>query len=166
MTGPLLSPIDRMGAELTVPKAILFSAAHTILYVGVLYLREASRPSPTKSKDVPSVLVARSTAVLVAVTISILSNRYILEQARQTGQRTGIPVWDNILGRWGEWKLDGRQTFRAVRLTALLFLGPLVERIWIWEDWRGFPGGIRESLSTLIGWRNYIFVQPLLGCVH
>jgi prenyl protein peptidase len=149
-----------MGAEITIPKAIFFSAVHTILYVGVLYLREASRPSPTKSKDVPSVIIARSTAVLVAVTISVLSNRYITEQARQTGQRTGIPVWDSILGGWGEWQLDVGETLRALGLTALLFLGPLVERIWIWEEWRGFPGGIRESLATLMGWRNYIFVRP------
>jgi prenyl protein peptidase len=149
-----------MGAEITIPKAILFSVAHTFLYVGVLYLREASRPSPTKSKDVPSVIIARSTAVLVAVAISVLSNRFIIEQARQTGYRTGIPVWDNILGGWGEWQPDVGETFRALRLTALLFWGPLVERIWIWQEWRRFPGGIRESLSALIGWRNYIFVWP------
>jgi prenyl protein peptidase len=151
-----------MGAEITIPKAILLSAAHTILYVGVLYLREASRPSRTKSKDVPSVIIARSTAVLVAVVISVLFNWYIIEQARQAGQRTGIPIWDNILGGWAEWQLDVGEMFRALGLTALLFLGPLVERIWIWEEWRRFPSGIKESLNTLIGWRNYIFVRPRL----
>jgi len=150
-----------MSREITARKAILFSALHTLLYVGVLYVREASRPSPTKSKDVPSVIKARSAAVLAAVLLSIFANRYIIEQARRAGQTTGIPVWDEILSGWGEWKPDIGNTLVALRLTALLFAGPLVERIWIWEEWKSFPWGVKESLTTLIGFRNYVFVFVL-----
>jgi len=147
-----------MSPEITPRKAILFSTLHTLLYVGVLYLRTASRPSPTISKDVPSVIKARSAAVLVAVLISIFANRYIIERARRAGQTTGIPVWDEILSGWAEWNPDIRHPLAALRLTALLFLGPLVERIWIWDEWKRFPWGMKESLSTLIGFRNYVFV--------
>jgi len=150
-----------MSPEITVRKAILLSALHTVLYVGVLYLRSASRPSPTKSKDVPSVIKARTAAVVVAVLISIFANRYIIERARRAGQTTGIPVWDEILSGWGEWKPDTGHILAALRLTALLFWGPLVERIWIWEDWKRFPWGMIQSLSTLIGFRNYVFVFVL-----
>ena len=147
-----------MSPVITVKNAVLISALHTFLYVGVLYLREASRPSTTKNKDVPSVIKARIAAVLIAVILSIFSNRYIIEQARQSGQRTGIQEWDNILGGWGEWKLDLNQTFLAWRLTALLFLGPLVEQIWIQEGWKQIGRGLIDALTSLTGWRNYIIV--------
>ena len=147
-----------MSAFITVKKAILLASAHTLLYVGVLYLRETSRPSATKSKDFPSVIKARIISVCIAVVLSIFGNRYVIEQARQTGQRTGIAGWDGILGGWGEWKLDLNQTFLALRLTALLFLGPLVGRIWIQEEWRSVVTGTVHSMTSLIGWRNYIIV--------
>jgi prenyl protein peptidase len=148
-----------MNAVIAVKKAVLLSALHTFLYVGILYLREASRPSTTKNKDIPSVIKARIAAVSIALILSIFSNRYIIEQARQSGQRTGIQGWDNILGGWGEWKLDFNQTFLAWRLTALLFLGPLVERIWIEEGWKRIGGGLSNALTSLTGWRNYIIVR-------
>jgi len=147
-----------MTTIINVKQAILVSAAHTLLYVGVLYLREASRPSATKNKDIPSVIKARIAAVIIAVVLSISGNRYIIEQARQSGQRTGIAGWDNILRGWGEWKLDLNQTFLAWRLTALLFLGPLVEKIWINEGWRNIVGETIGSMTSLAGWRNYIIV--------
>jgi len=151
-----------MTAIITVQKAIAISALHTLLYVGVLYLREASRPSTTKSKDFPSVIKARFAGVIIACILSVFINRYIINQARQSGQRTEITVWDNILGGWGELKLDLNQTFLAWRLTALLFLGPLVERLWILEGWRGIGSGVTDSLTSLNGWRNYIIVLQSL----
>lgn len=149
-----------MSAVITLKKAILLASAHTLLYVGVLYLREASRPSTTKNKDFPSVIRARMIAVCIAIALSIFGNRYIIEQTRQTGQRTGIAGWDDILGGWGEWKIDLNQTFLAWRLTALLFLGPLVERIWIEEEWRNIVTGTVNAMTSLVGWRNYIIVPP------
>lgn len=149
-----------MSGVITVKKAILLASAHTLLYVGVLYLREVSRPSTTKNKDFPSVIKARMISICIAIVLSIFGNRYIIEQARQTGQRTGIAGWDGILGGWGEWKVDLNQTFLAWRLTALLFLGPLVERILIREEWRGVTTGTIDALTSLTGWRNYIIVPP------
>ena len=143
---------------ITVNKAVLLSALHTLLYVGVLYIREASRPSANKNKDFPSVIKSRTAGVCVALILSIFGNRYIIEQARLAGQRTGLRTWDNILGGWGEWKLDINQTAHAWGLTALLFLGPLVERLWIEEGWRRFADRMAHAMTSLIGWRNYIIV--------
>jgi hypothetical protein len=147
-------------AIITVKKAVLLSAAHTLLYVGVLYVREASRPSATRNKDYPSVIKSRAAGVCVALILSVFGNRYTIEQARQEGQRTGIPEWDAILGGWGEWKMDVNQTLHAWGLTALLFLGPLVERLWIEEGWRDFRSGVVDAMTSLIGWRNYVIVRP------
>ena len=146
---------------ITVKKAVLLSALHTLLYVGVLYVSEASRPSPTKNKDFPSVIKSRAAGVCVALLLSMFGNRYIIEQARQAGQRTGIREWDNILRGWGEWKLDAHSTLHAWGLTALLFLGPLVERLWIEEGWRDLGSGVVDAITSLIGWRNYIIVCPI-----
>jgi prenyl protein peptidase len=151
--------------SITVLNAVIFSALHTLLYVGVLYVREESRPSHTKSKDYPSVIKARFTGVSLALVISVLGNRYIIEQARQSGQRTGIPVWDDILGGWGEWRLDLEKTIHALLLTALLFFGPLVERYWLLEGWRDIGSGIYEALTSLTGWRNYIIVWDMLESI-
>jgi len=154
------APVTLMTSIITVQKAIFLSAIHTILYVGVLYVRDASRPSPIKNKDYPSVIRARILAVAVAVLISVFLNRYVIENARNVGQRTGIPEWDAILGGWGEWKPDLKRTLNGFLLTALLFLGPLVEKFWIEEDWRYARADIQASMTSLTGWRNFIIVFP------
>ena len=153
-----------MSPMITVQKAILLSAVHTLLYVGVLYVREASRPAPGRSKDHPSVIKARFAAVAVACLLSVFGNRYVIKQARQAGQRTGITAWDDILGGWGEWKLDLKQTLHALELTALLFLGPLVEKIWITGGWRYIGSEIRWALTSVFGWRIFIIVR--IWCVQ
>lgn len=145
-------------AAITISKAMWIAAGHTLLYVGVLYLRKASRPSPTQNREYPSVIKARMSAVTVACLFSIFGNRYIIEQARKSGQRTGIEEWDEILDGWGEWELDIKKTIHALALTMLLFLGPLVERFWIFKEGRDIYGGLKNGLTSLIGWRNYIFV--------
>jgi prenyl protein peptidase len=148
----MMSPI------ITVQKAIVISAVHALLYVGVLYVREASRPSPSKSKDHPSVIKARFAAVAVACLLSVFGNRYAIKQARQIGQTTGIAAWDDILGGWGEWKLDPKQTLHALGLTALLFLGPLVERLWIKGGWRYIASEAYWAVTSVFGWRIFIIV--------
>jgi len=147
-----------MSAVITVKKAILLASAHTLLYVGVLYLREASRPSATKNKDFPTVIKVRMISVCIAIVLSIFGNRYIIEQARQSGQQTGIAGWDRILGGWGEWKFDLNGIFLAWSLTAVLFLGPLVEKIWIQDGWKRIVTATVDALTSLTGWRNYIIV--------
>lgn len=144
---------------ITIQKATILSVAHALLYVGVLYVREASRPSSSKTKDNPSVLKARFAAVAVACLLSVFGNRYVINQARQIGQRTGIGAWDDILGGWGEWKFDLKQTLHALELTALLFLGPLVERLWINGGWRHIASEAHWAITSVFGWRIFIIVM-------
>jgi len=151
---------DTMSLPITVQNAILLSASHTFLYVGVLYVRAASRPSLTTTKENPSVIKARFAAVALACSISVFVNRYIIRQAREHGQGTGLDAWDEILEGWGEWKIDVPKALHALGLTALLFLGPLVERICIQGSWRYFWSDLEYSVTTLFGWRTYIIVRP------
>ena len=147
-----------MNPIITLQKAIWLSAFHTCLYVGVLYVREASRPSPIKNKDVPSVIKARILGVIVAVVLSVLLNRVAISKARSAGQLTGIRTWDEIPGGWGEWRSNLNQTFRALLLTAVFFFGPIVETLWIEGGWKYIGEGVVGSLTTIRGWRNYITV--------
>jgi prenyl protein peptidase len=153
-----MTMIEMMNGEITLLNAVILSSIHTLLYVGVLYVREASRPSPTKHTLHPSVIKARTIAICVAVALSIALNRYVLEVARKAGQQSGIPGWDNTLEGWGEWQLDLRQTWSAFFLTATLFFGSLVERLWLFEGWKDILPGTKESMTTWIGWRSYIIV--------
>jgi prenyl protein peptidase len=149
-----------MSFAVTVQNAVALSAVHTLLYVGVLYVRAASRPSLTTTKDNPSVIKARFAAVAVACVISVVANRYFIKQAREVGQKTGLDDWDTILEGWGEWKVDLRQTIHALGLTAFLFLGPLIERLWIQQGWRYFWKDLHYSVTSIFGWRTYIIVHP------
>jgi hypothetical protein len=110
------------------------------------------------------VIKARFAAVVVACILSVFANRYVIDQARRQGDRTGISAWDDILGGWGEWELDVKQTFYALGLTALLFLGPLVEQLWIQEGWRYLWSTTKYLATSLTGWKIYVVVRPL-GCV-
>lgn len=128
------------------------------LYVGVLYVREASRPSPIKCKDVPSVIKARMAGVTVAVALIVILNQFVIERAQQAGQHTGIQVWDDVLKGRGEWQLNLTKTLHALNVTATLFLGPLLESLWIEGGWRNVDEGLVNALTSLRGWRNYIIV--------
>jgi hypothetical protein len=154
----LLIPIAIMTPIITVQKAVWLSALHMFLYVGVLYVRDASRPSPVKGKDVPSVIKARMAGVTVAVALAVILNQFVIEKALQAGQRTEIQVWDDILERRGEWQLNLGKTLRALNLTATLFLGPLLKSLWIEGGWRDVGEGVKNALTSLRGWRNYIIV--------
>jgi prenyl protein peptidase len=142
------------GMMITPSSAAFFACGHTVLYVGVLYLRQASRPSATQSKPGSLVIRARFMAVIMACILSIIANRYILGQAMLEGQRTGIELWDNALVGWGEWNIDFRKMLEAWLLTALLFLGPIVERLWILRGWRTIKEDVVDSATSLLGWRK------------
>jgi prenyl protein peptidase len=151
-----------MTSSISTQTALLLSTIHTLLYVGTLYVREASRPSITNSRDVPSVMKARFVAVGVACVLSVFGNRWVIHQARKAGYRTELDGWDDVLGGWGEWEIDFWKTLRALGLTAVLFLGPLVDRLWILEGWRYFWSDTHYAVKSLEGWRNYIVVFQLM----
>jgi prenyl protein peptidase len=150
-----------MTSSFSTQTALVLSTVHTLLYVGILYVREASRPSITNSRDVPSVMKARFAAVGVACVLSVFGNWWVIHQARKEGYTTGLDGWDD-LGEWGEWGIDFWRVGHALGLTAVLFLGPLVDRLWILERWRYFWSDTLYAVKSLEGWRNYIVVFQLL----
>lgn len=63
-----------------------------------------------------------------------------------------------ILRLLGWYPIGIVEVFKSLLLTALLFSGPLFEKAVVERGWRDWAGGrtVNETLSSWIGWRNYI----------
>ena len=123
----------------------------TLLYVLPFYLSPTTKPSPTLSRDAPSVIRARirfvsaSVALCSILTTIILSNRGHLDIFTSFHQLGWYPI--NLLA-----------VSKVSLLTALLFAGPLFERAIIESGWRDWIKGteLHETLRSWIGWRNFV----------
>ncbi|KAF3925028.1 hypothetical protein AA313_de0204490 [Arthrobotrys entomopaga] len=61
----------------------------------------------------------------------------------------------------GLWPIYPLDMIKGLGLTMVLFAGPLVEKVWLDKDPHGsFVMEVKTSLSSWIGWRNYI-VGPI-----
>ncbi|KAL8734272.1 MAG: hypothetical protein Q9181_003263 [Wetmoreana brouardii] len=131
--------------------AAALSVAYTVLYVLPFYLSPTTRPSPTLSRDAPSVIRARIRFVSVSVTLATVVTIYVL------ATRASVPRWE-ILRLLGWYPIGIVEIVESLLLTAILFAGPLFEKAVIegrWKDW--IQGqSLYESLSSWIGWRNYV----------
>ncbi|RPB05777.1 Abi-domain-containing protein [Choiromyces venosus 120613-1] len=136
--------------ELTPFLANLFSVIYTSSYVGILYLSHLTRPQPGLARDTPFVIRARIRAVTVVTIIALVSSAVVtyfyssrktyLDIAEFLGLYVKLPLTLDIL--W------------CLLLTATLFLGPLVRRLWLEDGWR--EGNVGKMFTTWIGWRNYV----------
>ncbi|KAK6506969.1 hypothetical protein TWF481_005428 [Arthrobotrys musiformis] len=134
--------------------AVLLSILFTCIYVGVLYLHPLTRPSPRQSRDAPSVIRLRIRAVYTSCLITTFSTLYAL---RVLG---GIDFMTS-LKYMGIWPVNILDIVKAVFLTMVLFAGPLAEKLWLDRDPRDdLVMDVKTSLSSWIGWRNYI-VGPI-----
>ncbi|KAL8680571.1 MAG: hypothetical protein Q9186_003263 [Xanthomendoza sp. 1 TL-2023] len=127
------------------------SVAYTVLYVLPFYLAPTTRPSPSLSRDAPSVIRARIRFVSLSVALSTIATIYIL------ADRANASIVD-IIRLLGWYPISIIQLAKSLILTAILFAGPLFESAVVegrWKDWiQGQP--LHESLSSWIGWRNYV----------
>lgn len=124
----------------------------TILYVAPFYCSAITRPSPTLSRDAPSVIRARIRAVTLscgAGSVAVLL--LMLHQQRSIIEALTLLGW---------WRVGLVEIFKSLLLTALLFIGPLFERGIAMGDWRDWVSGqsLKETLSGWIGWRNFVAV--------
>jgi prenyl protein peptidase len=125
----------------------------TLLYVVPFYLSPTTRPSPSLSRDAPSVIRARIRAVTGSC---IASSVVVLWLIVQEGGST-IDAGVRLLG-W--WPVGVLEIIRSLFLTAILFTGPLFERGVVEGEWRFWfsHSKLSESLGGWIGWRNYVAV--------
>lgn len=121
------------------------------------YLSPTTRPSPSLSRDAPSVIRARIRAVTASCIVSSVIVLWIIVEEDNSSLGAGI----RLLGWWPVGLLE---MLRSLFLTAILFLGPLFERGIVEGEWKFWfrPSKLSESLGGWIGWRN--FVAVCLSC--
>ncbi|KAI4127838.1 MAG: hypothetical protein LQ338_003019 [Usnochroma carphineum] len=127
------------------------SVAFTVLYVLPFYLSPTTRPSPTLSRDAPSVIRARIRFVSMSVTLSTIATIYVLATRANAS-------WSEILRLLGWYPIGFVEIAKSFLLTALLFAGPLFEKSFIESRWKEWIRGqtLNETLRSWIGWRNYV----------
>ncbi|MCJ1227057.1 hypothetical protein MMC12_003712 [Toensbergia leucococca] len=131
--------------------AAALSIAYTLLYVLPFYLSPTTRPSPTLSRDAPSVIRARIRFVTASVTLASFATTYIISSTAKASPLETL----RLLG-W--YPVGVFEIAKSLLLTSLLFAGPIFEKGVVEERWRDWIRGrsLHESLSSWIGWRNYI----------
>ena len=160
-------PMSKEYLELTPFAADLFSVLYTLSYVGVLYLSPLTRPRAGLPRDAPLVIRSRIRAVTVVTIAALLFSCFltILTTPRRT--------WHDVASLLGlsvglSSTLD---IFRCFLLTAVLFTGPLLQRLWFEDGWKALKGDnewrdLRDDVgrifTTWVGWRNYIAVRMSL----
>ncbi|EAW08632.1 CAAX prenyl protease RCE1 [Aspergillus clavatus NRRL 1] len=135
------------GPSARIPMHVLL----TLFYVVPFYISPTTRPSPTLSRDAPSVIRARIRAVTWSCSVSTLAVLWLIIAKKHAS-------FSEALRLLGWWPISLWDISRALLLTAVLFTGPLFERGIAegeWGDW--IKGGrISETLYGWIGWRNYV----------
>lgn len=134
--------------------ASIISILYTVSYVGVLYLSPLSRPHPNLPRDSPSVIRVRIRAVTIVTITSLVITSSIT--ALTTPKRSLFEVL-SFLGL----SLTPSSIFdilRSLLLTAILFTGPLVQRLCFDNGWMDVKDDVDKMFSTWIGWRNYVAV--------
>jgi prenyl protein peptidase len=126
----------------------------TILYVLPFYLSPLTRPSPTISRDAPSVIRARIRYVTCSVIFTTIATIYILSSRAHAS-----PF--EVLHLLGWYPISILDITRVLLLTGLLFFGPVFERGVVESGWRDWIRGrsLHETLRSWIGWRNYVAVR-------
>ncbi|GAD91643.1 CaaX prenyl proteinase Rce1 [Paecilomyces variotii No. 5] len=136
---------------ISVHTAALLSVFFTLVYVVPFYLSSLTKPSPTLSRDAPSVIRARIRAVTAACLVSSLAVLCLAVLKGNASLLDGLKLL-------GVWPVGPAEIARSFLLTAILFAGPLFERGAAegeWKEW--FRGSkVAETLSGWIGWRNYV----------
>ncbi|KAG8532045.1 uncharacterized protein KY384_003682 [Bacidia gigantensis] len=160
-----LSSIVKKQEEVEAPMlsttlVVALSVAYTALFVLPFYLSPTTRPSPTLSRDAPSVIRERIRFVTASITVSTCITSYMLSTRSDDTIST-------IAHSLGLYPINLFSILKTLFLTALLFAGPLFEKGVAEGGHREWLNGrlLQETLSSWIGWRNYIagpFTEELL----
>jgi prenyl protein peptidase len=118
------------------------------------YLSNATRPSPTLTRDAPSSIRARTRAVTFSTILCSAITALVLYNHNVSAQ--------DILRLLGLWPISLLDTARTLLLVCILFAGPLFENGIVdgeWRDWVRLRG-LHETLWSWIGYRNFVVVCP------
>ncbi|KAL2000354.1 hypothetical protein VTN02DRAFT_3216 [Thermoascus thermophilus] len=142
---------DEPAPVISVQSAAVLSVLCTLVYVVPFYLSSSTRPSPTLSRDAPSVIRARIRAVTTACIVCSLAIVALVVYK-------GNASLSEALRLLGWWPLGPAEIARSLLLTAILFAGPLFERGVAEGEWRDWIRGSRVALTLggWIGYRNYV----------
>jgi prenyl protein peptidase len=125
-----------------------------LLYVVPFYLSPATRPSPSLSRDAPSVIRARIRTVTGSCLVCSLVVLWLVVDK-------GGHSLSAALSLLGWWPIDFGDILRSLLLTSILFIGPLYEHGVVEGEWRSWFSRAQwsQSLGGWIGWRNYVAVR-------
>jgi prenyl protein peptidase len=129
------------------------------IYVVPFYLSSATRPSPALTRDAPSSIRARTRAVTFSTIVCAILTAYVLYEHDVSAREVF-----KLLGLWPVSLLDTAQT---ILLVVILFAGPIFEHGIVdgaWRDWIKLKR-VYETLSSWIGYRNYVVVGFIPRCV-
>ncbi|KAH6636607.1 hypothetical protein F5144DRAFT_628629 [Chaetomium tenue] len=128
-------------------------ALYALSYFIPFYLSRTTRPSPTLSRDSPSVIRARIRSVTLSC-LACTAATYVVVSRAGAGTTTPLEAL-HLLGLWPVALWD---SLRVLFLTALLFAGPLFSYLVVdrgWADWARLEP-LREVWSEWTTWRNII----------
>ncbi|KAK3368046.1 hypothetical protein B0H63DRAFT_528433 [Podospora didyma] len=131
--------------------AIGLLVVYTLVYFLPFYASRTTRPSPTLSRDVPSVIRARIRSVVTSCLVCYAATYAVL--VGPAGASTA-----EVLHLIGLWPPALAESVRAVALTALLFAGPLFSYLVVddgWRDWLCLDP-LRDVWDDWLTWRNIV----------
>ncbi|KAK4247748.1 hypothetical protein C7999DRAFT_31823 [Corynascus novoguineensis] len=147
---------------------------YALSYFVPFYLSSFTRPSPTLSRDAPSVIRARIRSVTLSC-LACSAVTYVVISRAAGGDTTPLEA----LHLLGLWPLALWDSLRVLYLTALLFAGPLysyliVERGWadwvrlepvveIWEEWTTFRNIVAGPVTEEVLFRSASIPLTLLA---
>ncbi|KAJ4159288.1 uncharacterized protein LMH87_008195 [Akanthomyces muscarius] len=134
-------------AELSILQASGLMLAYSIIYVLPLYASDATRPSPSRSRDDPAAIRARVRAVTLSTTACSIVTLITLCCLSQ--QRPALYLM-------GYWPVRLVESAKALLLTATLFAGPLYESLFIDGGWRYIGTGLQRLWQSWPEWRNIV----------
>ncbi|KAK1777799.1 hypothetical protein QBC45DRAFT_179733 [Copromyces sp. CBS 386.78] len=146
-----LNPWLKDTSPISTTTASLLLVSYALSYFLPFYLSPLTRPSPTLTRDNPSVIQARIRSVCISCFFCCLSTFLILLYVANLS----VP---DALHHLGFWPLGLIESAWALGLTALLFAGPLFLYLVVddgWKDWvRGEP--LKEVWGDMLSWRNIV----------
>ncbi|KAK9380630.1 CAAX protease self-immunity-domain-containing protein [Kockiozyma suomiensis] len=132
--------------------AFLTCTLLTALYVGVLYIHPGSRPSATISRNDSNVIKYRVIAITISTVIAAVMTSWILNGWQFSLNPLYIMVSLRMLPAPSFFEL-----FRSsLLITAILFVGPLTEKLIFSQGWREFDQSFKTIFRSWINLRNYI----------